>query len=580
VRTTPPTTWNLLSHYLRPQWTRSLALACLLLVAIGLELANPQILRAFIDQATQGAQIEQLVGVALLFLAIAVAAQVIAIVETYVAENVGLMATNALRADLTLHCLRLDPDFHSSHTPGELIERVDGDVNTLARFFARFVVYVVGNALLMVGLLVLLVQIDWRVSFVMGASALVALILMNRLRGVAVPHWAAARQASAELFGFLEERLAGTEDIRASGATAYVMRRFHERSRRLLRRELLAGLIGNLGFQSATMLLTFGAALALGLGGYLFLSGTISLGSVYLIFAYTQVLNKPIEQITRQMQELQQAGAGVRRIQQLFSESSLLADGQLDLPSGQLSVELERVSFGYVADDPILQDLSIRLEAGQVLGVLGRTGIGKSTLAKLLLRLYDPSAGSICLGGIDLRDVTFSALRRRVGLVTQEIQLFHASVRDNLTLFDSSVSDAVMLGVLEELGLHDWLSRLPNGFDTRLAPDGAGMSAGEAQLLAFARVFLRDPGLVILDEASSRLDPATERRIEAAISRLFKNRTGIVIAHRLATIERVDQVLILDSQGIREWGSRHQLASDPNSAFAALLRTGARELLA
>jgi ATP-binding cassette subfamily B protein len=382
------------------------------------------------------------------------------------------------------------------------------------------------------------------------------------------------------LFGFLEERLAGTEDIRASGATAYVMRRFHERSRRLLRRELLAGLIGNLGFQSAAMLLTFGAALALGLGGYLFLSGTISLGSVYLIFAYTQVLNKPIEQISRQMQELQQAGAGVRRIQQLFSESNVLADGQRDLPSGPLSVELERVSFGYVVDEPILQDVSIRLEAGQVLGVLGRTGIGKSTLAKLLLRLYDPSAGSICTGGIDLRDVAFSALRRRVGLVTQEIQLFHASVRDNLTLFDSSVSDAAMVGVLEELGLHDWLSRLPNGLDTRLAPDGAGMSAGEAQLLAFARVFLRDPGLVILDEASSRLDPVTERRIEAAISRLLEDRTGIVIAHRLATIERVDQVLILDRQGIREWGSRHELAGDPNSALSALLRTGARDLLA
>jgi ATP-binding cassette subfamily B protein len=414
----------------------------------------------------------------------------------------------------------------------------------------------------------------------MGASALLALIAMNRLRDVAVPHWAAARQASAELFGFLEERLAGTEDIRASGATAYVMRRFHERSRRLLRRELLAGLIGNTGFQSAGTLVTFGAALALGLGGYLFLSGSITLGSVYLIFAYTQVLNRPLEQITRQLQDFQQAGAGVRRIEQLFGESTSLADGHRDLPSGALSVEVDHVSFGYVADEPILQNLSIRLEAGQVLGVLGRTGIGKSTLARLLLRLYDPSSGAICLGGVDLRDVSFSALRQRVGLVTQEIQLFHASVRDNLSLFDPSVADSKMVSVLDELGLHDWLSRLSNGLDTRLAPDAAGMSAGEAQLLAFARVFLRDPGLIILDEASSRLDPATERRIEAAISRLLQGRTGIIIAHRLATTERVDQVLILDRRGIREWGSRKELVDDPASAFSELLRTGAQELLA
>jgi ATP-binding cassette subfamily B protein len=233
-----------------------------------------------------------------------------------------------------------------------------------------------------------------------------------------------------------------------------------------------------------------------------------------------------------------------------------------------------------VPDELILRQLSFRLEAGQVLGVLGRTGIGKSTLAKLLLRLYDPNDGQICFAGRDLRELRLASLRRRVGLVTQEIQLFHASVRDNLSLFDPSMSDARLLEVLDELGLGEWLRRLPNGLDTLLAPGGGGMSAGEAQLLAFARVFLRDPSLVILDEASSRLDPATERRIERAIDRLLMGRTGIVIAHRLATLQRVDQVLILDDRGVREWGSREALTMDTASAFSALLRTGARELLA
>jgi ABC-type multidrug transport system fused ATPase/permease subunit len=555
-------------------------LACLVLAAIGLELANPQILRVFIDSAMQSAPIDRLVAIGLVFLVVAVATQAAFIAETYVAENVGLTATNALRADLTLHCLRLDPEFLNSHTPGELIERVDGDVATLANFFSRFVVYLVGNGLLTIGVLILLVQIDWLVAVAMAASAVLALLVMNRLRSSAVPHWAAARQASADLFGFLEERLAGTEDIRASGATEYVMTRFHERSRRLLRRELLAGLIGGLGFQSAGALLSVGAAVSLGVGGYLFLNGVISLGSVYLIFAYTQILNRPIEQITRQMQDLQLAGAGLRRIQQLLALRGSLADGSRDLPAGALSVDMDRVSFGYVPDEPILRDLSFRLEPGQVLGVLGRTGIGKSTLAKLLLRLYDPDAGQICLGGGDLRDVRLASLRQRVGLVTQEIQLFHTSVRDNLSLFDPSMPDARMCAVLDELGLGDWLRRLPHGLDTLLAPGGGGMSAGEAQLLAFARVFLRDPGLVILDEASSRLDPATERRIERAIDRLLEGRTGIVIAHRLATIQRVDHVLILDDRGVREWGPREKLAVDPGSAFSALLRTGAQELLA
>ncbi len=552
----------------------------LVLAAIGLDLANPQILRLFIDTATQTTELDRLLTIGLVFLAVAIAAQVIAIAETYVAENVGLTATNALRADLTLHCLRLDPEFLNSHTPGELIERVDGDVATLANFFSRFVVYVVGNGLLLIGLLLVLLQIDWRVGVAMGTSAVLALVVMNHLRASAVPHWAAARQASADLFGFLEERLAGTEDIRASGATEYVMTRFHERSRRLLRRELFAGLVGFAGFQSASALLTVGAAVSLGLGGYLFITGAISLGTVYLIFAYTQVLNRPIENITRRMQDLQLAGAGLRRIQQLFALHGSLVDGRRDLSPGALSVAMDHVWFGYVADEPVLRDVSFQLEAGQVVGVLGRTGIGKSTLAKLLLRLHDPNNGQICLDGRDLRDYRLASLRQRVGLVTQEIQLFHASVRDNLSLFDPSLADARMLDVLDELGLGEWLGRLPHGLDTLLAPGGGGMSAGEAQLLAFARVFLRDPGLVILDEASSRLDPATERRIERAIERLLAGRTGIIIAHRLATIERVDQVLILDERGVREWGPRTTLAGDPTSAFAALLRTGIRELLA
>jgi len=573
-RTRSESVWWLLGAYLRPQWRRSALLALLVLAAIALELANPQILRAFIDAATHDTGLEQLALIALIFLLVALAAQAVAVAETYVAENVGLSATNALRADLTRHCLGLDPDFHTSHTPGELIERIDGDVNTLANFFARFVIYVVGNSLLILGLLVLVAQVDGRLGLVLGAGVLLGLLVMNRLRSIAVPHWSAARQASAELFGFLEERLQGTEDIRASGATSYVLRRFHERSRRLLRRELLAGVIGGAGFQSSGFILSASAAAALGLSALLYLNGAISLGSVYLVFAYTQILGRPLDQITRQMQDLQQAGAGLARVRHLFGITSRLAEGPLALPPGPLAVELDGVTFGYVPDEPILSNLSLRLEAGQVLGLLGRTGIGKSTLGKLLLRLYDPQAGTIRLGGCDLRQVQVASLRQRVGVVTQDVQLFNTSVRDNLSLFDPTVPDAHMLEILHELGLGDWLAHLPDGLATRLAPGGSSLSAGEAQLLAFARVFLADPGLVILDEASSRLDPATERRIERAIDRLLAGRTGIVIAHRLHTIQRVDHVLILEPRGITEYGPRAALAADPASGFSALLRAG------
>ncbi|MCA9946909.1 MAG: ABC transporter ATP-binding protein, partial [Anaerolineales bacterium] len=207
-------------------------------------------------------------------------------------------------------------------------------------------------------------------------------------------------------------------------------------------------------------------------------------------------------------------------------------------------------------------------------------------LTKLLFRFYDPTEGAILLGSnvghspdrFDLRDARQAELRRHIGLVTQEVQLFHASVRDNLTLFDSSISDAQILAVLDDLDLLPWLSSLPNGLDSPLQAD-ASLSAGEAQLLAFVRVFLADPGLVIMDEASSRLDPVTEMKIEQAIDKLLANRTGIIVAHRLATVQRADEIMILGNGRIVEYGRRTQLASNPNSQFAQLLVTGLEEAI-
>jgi ATP-binding cassette subfamily B protein len=250
-------------------------------------------------------------------------------------------------------------------------------------------------------------------------------------------------------------------------------------------------------------------------------------------------------------------------------------------------VEFRDVSFAYpvagagrALPDPVLQGISFRLEPGRVLGLLGRTGSGKTTLARLLCRLYDPGSGAVLLGGVDLRELRLDDLGRRIGLVTQEVQLFAATVRDNLTLFDPSIADERIVAALDGLGLSAWYHALPAGLDTELPPGGGSLSAGEAQLLAFARVFLRDPDVVVLDEASSRLDPATEALIERAVNRLLAGRTAIVIAHRLGTVARVDEIMILDGGHIVEAGTRTALALDPTSRFAALLRGSAQEVLA
>lgn len=298
-----------------------------------------------------------------------------------------------------------------------------------------------------------------------------------------------------------------------------------------------------------------------------------------MTYYYTQLIYQPIGAIMQQLDDFQQASAGITRIRELLQVQSKLNDGPgVDFPQGALAVEFSNVTFGYGAEEKVLQDISVRLEPGEVLGLLGRTGSGKTTITRLLFRLYDPTVGTIRLGEHDLRQARLSDLRRHIGMVTQDVQLFHATIRDNLTFFDTTIDDSRILQAIDDLGLLPWYQTLSDGLDTMLAANGGGLSAGESQLLAFARIFLRDPGLVILDEASSRLDPATEHLIERAIGKLLQGRTGIIIAHRLRTLQHVDTLLHLDAGRVNEYGPRAQLAADANSRFSQLLRTAHEEV--
>jgi ABC-type multidrug transport system fused ATPase/permease subunit len=551
-------------------------LALTLCGTISVQVVTPLVASHFIDQATSGGALRELVLLALLTMGLALVGQGVAVAETYVAENVSWAATNELRIDLLAHLLRLDAAFHSAHTPGELIERVDGDVATLARFFSRFVVYVLGNGILMLGVLALLFHVDWRIGLGLGAFVALALAATLRIRAVATPSFAAERQATADFYGFLGEYLAGLEDIRSSGAGAFVLRRCAEVMRSWLAAIRKAQMWSYSMIATSQGLFALGTVVAFALSAVLFKSGTLTIGTVYLVFQYTEMLRQPTEQIRNEVQDLQQADASIGRVEALRATASRIADGPgVALPPGPLAVEFDGVSFGYAEDVPVLHNVSVHLEPGRVLGVVGRTGSGKTTLTRLLLRFYDPQAGAVRLGGMDLRTVRLAAVRERIGLVTQEVQLFDASLRDNLTLFDDSVADDKISAVLGILGLANWLNELPRGLGTLLGSGGVGLSAGQIQVLACARIFLRDPDVVILDEPSSRLDPATERLVHTALGRLLEGRTCIVVAHRLATMAYADDILVLEDGQVREHGSRLTLAADPASRFAELLRVAA-----
>ncbi len=570
----------LLATYLRPQRLHVVLLALLLFADIGLQLLNPQLLRYFIDTAIGGGSSQALAVAALAFLGIAFVQQVAAIVVAYLGENIAWKSTNSLRIDLAAHCLHLDMSFHKGRRPGELIERIDGDVTALANFFSSFVIDVIGNVILLLGVLVLLIREDARVGAVVTAFTFAALYVLLLLRGVAVPYWLAVREKSAQFFGFIGEHLAATEDIRANGATEHVLRRFYELLREWFPFAEKAWVAALTVMGTTRGIFGLGTAMAFALGAYLWYGGQTTLGSVYLVFYYIGLIQLPLLKLRDQMRDLQLAGASITRVQELSATQSRIADGAgQPIPTGPLAVRFDRVSFAYEGDDNVLHDLTFNIAPGRVLGLLGRTGSGKTTLARLLFRLYDPSCGEICLEGVPIREARLAELRQRVGMVTQDVQLFDATLRDNLTFFDPAFSDRQILEVLEELGLRTWLDSLPAGLDTELA-GGTGLSVGEAQLVAFARVFLKSPGLVVLDEASAHLDPGTEALIERAVTRLLHDRTGIVIAHRLSTVQRADEILILERGAVQEYGARLDLLHDPASRFAELVRVGMDEVLA
>lgn len=566
--------------YLAPQWRIMIVLAVFLFGGIASQVLSPQILRYFIDAVQRKSSDTVLLSAGFVFMVAALGQQAMGVAETALTQNIGWTATNALREDLLEHALKLRMSFHTAHTPGELIERIDGDVTILANFFSAFVIRILGSTLLLIGVLIVQFRASSIIGSVMLLFALATLGILIRLRGIAREDWTAGRQSSAELAGFVEEHSVGREDIRSNDAIPYSMERLQGIMHTLRIAYRRANMRGHVTAVVAQLSLILGTSLGLGIGAYLYVHGSISLGTVYVTGYYGYLLAQPLGLLSDQIGDFQQASASLVRITKLFAEPE---EGDsaatMPVPDSAPEVDFQNVSFGYRPGEPVIKALTFRIRSGMTLGILGRTGSGKTTISRLLFRLYDPQAGTISLSGAPLREMQLQELRRRIGLVTQDVDLFDASVRENVALFDESVRDDAILRAIEDLGLLDWYERLPAGLDTRLH-GGSGLSGGEAQILALIRVFLKDPTVVILDEASSRLDPATERFLDAALDRLLAGRTTIVIAHHLPTIRRCRDILILSHGEIVEQGDRIALETDPKSHFSAMLHSAKEGIVA
>ena len=595
--------WEIQKRYLAPFKRRLVVLAFLLVSGIILQIVTPLIIERYINLATGGIPLQSLneffrtlslpftnistilrtlILLASLYITLMFIQQGITLFSVYVGQNLSWSSTNMLRYDLTDYCLNLDMTFHNEHKPGEMIERIDGDVNTLATFLSEFSIDLVASLLLIIGILVTFFVKHWILGIAFTAFTLLAILVIYLLRNFSVKSWEKQRQTSADLYGTIEESLSAVEDIKANAGIKNSMRKFFDYSRkdyRAFRRALIRDQFFVIAIWSIIAIintLVFAPSIPL------LNQGILTLGTIFLIQMFAGILLMPIFRITRQMQNLQRAGASIDRINKLYkNETKILDNGKEKLSSGPLDIEFDDLSFAYNEDDYVLQNISFKLKPGRTLGIVGHTGSGKTTISRLLFRLYDtkPKDGSIKLNDIDIKDIMLEDLRDKISYVTQNVELFQASVRDNVTLFDKRIPDERISQIIFDVGLGDWLDHLPEGLDTIISSSEYGISAGEAQLLALARVFIKKPNLVVLDEASSRLDPVTEGLLEKAIEKLLINRTGIIIAHRLTTLNKVDDILIIEKGHIIEQGIRTELINDPNSQFCHLLQTGEIEEL-
>lgn len=573
--------FTLLSRYLRKQKMSFFYLTLVLVVSIVLQIINPQIVRDFIDTAMKNGVDSVLIRMAVLYIAIALFQQLFSLVTTYLAQKVGWKATNALREDLVDHCLNLDMSFHKDKRPGELIEIIDGDVNVLFNFFSKMGVVLVSNIILVIGVLFMYFREDYRIGIAQTAFCILSLWALVKAKDLGTKYWKKNREIATSFFGFVGECISNTEDVKANGAKGYVMHRLHQQFKEWFPIRIKSGMAGWSMFLVTLMLQVIGFAISFIIGTYLWKTGVISVGTIYLFYSYTINLNRPILAIQRQLQDMQSAGASIHRIQELLRKESLIKDNKNGLILDEkFDLAINNITFGYDENADILKDVNLKIEKGKAIALLGRTGSGKTTLARLLIRFYDVNKGEIKLNNINIKDIPLSELRKRIAYVTQDVQLFNGTIRDNLTFFDKSIEDNTVLHAIEEIGLKQWFSKFPNGLDTILGVGGIGMSAGESQLLAFVRVFLRNPYMIILDEVSSRLDPETEKQLQNTIVKLLKGRIGIVIAHRIWTVNFVDDIIILEKGKIVEYGKRESLAQDLESQFYKLLKSGLQEVVA
>jgi ATP-binding cassette subfamily B protein len=562
------------ARLLRPQAARVAGALAMVVLWTGTVLAGPYLVRYGIDHGINEGDAGALNAAVIGYVVVAVLAYVTNRIQITLISRVGEDFLRRLRIRVFDHLQRLSMPFYDRSKAGVLVSRMTSDVDSLAELIQLGLAMFVSNALLLLVSLVVLTTVSWQLMLVCMVGLPPVILASIKFQRDSNDAYLDVRDRIGSTLSHLQEGIAGVRVVQAFAREDVEVGRF-ERGNRELYDSHMRSVAISAWYLPVIELAGWGTtALALGVGGWWVDQGMLTVGTVAFFVLTLSNLFEPVQQLSQLFNMVQSAGAGLHKLYELLDTQVDVPErpGAVDLPGGASDIEVDGVSFAYGDGPLVLRDVLLRIPTGTRLALVGPTGAGKSTLAKLVARLYDPTSGAVRLGGVDLRDATLASLRGRIVVIPQEGFLFNGTIRDNVRLARSDATDSEVERALRAVGAYERFAALPEGLDTEVRERGSRLSAGEKQLVSLARAALADPAVLVLDEATSSLDPGTEALVESAVDRLLEGRTVVVIAHRLSTSERADVVGVVDGGGLVELGTHAELLA-AGGRYASLYAT-------